>query len=101
MLRILTRLLGLLLVVLAFAALVVDGTRSVAGGGLYFTSLGRALAALAPGGPAAIDAFGARSSGFLWDPAVSALLLAPASLALGALGAAAIVLSHRDDPEAE
>ena len=49
MLRLIFRFLGLMLLAAAFAALVVDGTRSIASNGIVLTSFGDTLAQLAPG----------------------------------------------------
>jgi hypothetical protein len=95
MLRLLTRFLGLLLLAVGFMALIVDGTRSIAGGGLMVTTLRRgvfeSLPSLYQGLQAAIEA----KSAFLWDPVLTTLMLLPVSVALGGLGALLIVFSHK------
>ncbi|MDE2362974.1 MAG: hypothetical protein KGM42_09870 [Hyphomicrobiales bacterium] len=48
MLRLIFRFLGLMLLAAAFAALVVDGTRSIASNAIVLTSFGETLAQLAP-----------------------------------------------------
>jgi hypothetical protein len=96
MLRLLIRFLGLALLAGGFVALVVDGTRSLAGGSVYVTTLG---AALQGPWPAAYQASRAavlsRFPTFVWDPAITHLLLTPVSVALCGLGAAFILLSHK------
>lgn len=100
MLRLSIRFLGLLLLASGFVALIVDGSRSLAGGGLYLTSLRRGAAELAPAAYQALQvAVEQRFSPLLWDPVLTTVMLAPISVAFGALGAALIVLSHKEHEE--
>jgi hypothetical protein len=96
MLRLLCRLLGVLLLAGGFVALVVDGTRSIAGGGLYLTTLSAALQGFAPllyrGLQSAVLA---HLPDFVWDPLLAKLMLAPVSLVLGGVGALCVALSHK------
>jgi len=96
MLRLLIRFMGLALLAGGFVALVVDGTRSLAGGSFYVTTLGSVLQAL---GPAAFQALRSavlsRLPTFVWDPLLVFLLMTPVGVALCGLGAAFIVLSHK------
>lgn len=96
MLRILTRFLGLLLLAGGFVALIVDGTRSLAGGRLLVTTLGKGASDLFP---AAYRALQATVEGnlpdFIWDPLITTLLLTPISIAFCGVGASLIVLSHK------
>ena len=95
MLRLLTRLIGLLLLAGGFIALIVDGTRSIAAGRLMVTSLSKGTAALFPGLYQALQANIENLSAFLWDPVMTTLMLAPVSVAFGGVGALLILLSHR------
>lgn len=95
MLRLLTRFIGLLLLAGGFIALIVDGTRSIAGGQLLVTSLSRGVSGLFPALYQSIQTSVEEKSAFLWDPVLSTLFLTPVSVALGAVGAALIVFSHR------
>jgi len=96
MLRLLIRIMGLALLAGGFVALVVDGTRSLAGGSLYVTTLGSALQALWPGAYQALHSAAlSRFPTFVWDPLLVHLLLTPVGVALCGLGAAFIVLSHK------
>lgn len=97
MLRLLTRLIGLLLLAGGFIALIVDGTRSIAGGELLVTSLSRGVSGLFPALYAAMRESVEARSALLWDPVLTTLMLIPVSVALGGLGAALIMLSHRQD----
>ena len=87
---------GLALLAGGFVALVVDGTRSLAGGSLYVTTLGSVLQALWPVAfPALRSAVLSRLPTFVWDPLLVFLLMTPVGVALCGLGAAFIVLSHK------
>ncbi len=97
MLRLLTRFLGLLLLAGGFIALIVDGTRSIAGGELLVTTLRRGLSDSFPALYASLRASVEARSGFLWDPVTTTLLLLPVSVALGGVGALLILFSHRQD----
>jgi hypothetical protein len=92
MLRLLIRFAGLLLLAGGFAALIVDGTRSLAGDELRVIPLGAAAAELFP---AQMRVWQAAMDGQLWRPAVAALLLAPLSLTLTGLGALLIISSRK------
>jgi hypothetical protein len=96
MLRLLIRFMGLALLAGGFVALVVDGTRSLAGGSLYVTTLGSVLQALWPVAFQALrSAVLSRLPTFVWDPLLVVLLMTPVGVALCVLGAAFIVLSHK------
>ena len=96
MLRLLIRIMGLALLAGGFVALVVDGTRSLAGGSLYVTTLGSALQASWPVAYQALrSAVLSRLPTFVWDPLLALLLTTPVGVALCGLGAAFIVLSHK------
>jgi len=96
MLRLVIRFFGLLLLAGGFVALIIDGTRSLAGGGLILTTLDRGASDLFPSVyRAAEQAIESNVAAFLWDPVLTTLLLFPASLALCALGAGMIIVSHK------
>ncbi|QGM97011.1 hypothetical protein [Methylocystis parvus] len=97
MLRLLTRLIGFLLLAVGFMALIVDGTRSIAGGGLMVTTLRRGAADAAPAFYQSIQSAVAAKSAFLWDPVLTTLMLLPVSVALGGLGALMIIFSHKQE----
>jgi hypothetical protein len=92
MLRLLIRFAGLLLLAGGFAALIVDGTRSLAGGDLRVVPLGAAAVELFP---VQMRAWQASADGQMWRPVLSALLLAPLSLTLTGLGALLIAASRK------
>lgn len=99
MLRLLTRFIGLLLLAGGFIALIVDGTRSIAGGQLLVTTLRRGLAETLPALYRTLQGDIEAKSAFLWDMAMSTLMALPVSLTLGGLGALLIVFSHKREAD--
>jgi hypothetical protein len=97
MLRLFTRFLGLLLLAVGFMALIVDGTRSIAGGGLMVTTLRNGASESFPALYHALQTSVEEKSAFLWDPVLTTLMLLPVSVALGGLGALFIVFSHKQE----
>ena len=84
--RVLLRLLGLLLLAGAFAAVIVDGTRSIAAGQIELLPLGEAVGRLSPD---ALTHFRQAVQGrfpALWDPTLVRVLQLPIWAVLGALG---------------
>jgi len=93
----LLRLIGVWLMLLAVVALVYDGTRMLAdNGAIVFTSLGEHWYNIDPGSlntlQAAIERYVAQ---FLWDPVIVTILLMPAWLVVGGLGALFYLLGYR------
>ncbi|QAY95158.1 hypothetical protein CWB41_04950 [Methylovirgula ligni] len=100
MFRFVLRLLGLLLLAGAFAALVIDGTRSIAGGALALTPLAQTLAWLSPQKYAALKPeLQHHVPHFVWDPLIVHLLTAPTSLVAGALGALVLLAAQKRRPK--
>jgi hypothetical protein len=98
MIRLLIRLMGLLLLAGGFVALIVDGTRSLAGGSLNVTSMAGALQGTAPLLYRSLQAaVQGNFPDFVWDRLLAFLVLVPLSAALGGLGALLIVLSHKQE----
>ncbi len=95
MLRLLIRFLGLLLLAGGFAALIVDGTRSLAGDGLHVTPLSEGAADLFPAQMKAFRIALEEKAPQIWASIVFALLLAPLSLTLTGLGGLLIALSRK------
>lgn len=95
MLRMLIRFLGLVLLAGGFAALIVDGTRTLAGGELRVTPLSKSAHDLFPAKMQALQAAAEQHLPYLWDPVMVTLLLAPLSLTLTGLGALFIALSQK------
>lgn len=99
MLRLLFKCLGLLLLAGAFAALVVDGTRSVAAGNAAILPLGRTASALFPNAFLAVHKLLETHAPLLWDPIAVTILLLPAWLVLGTLGLCLLALARRPAPK--
>ncbi len=100
MFRFILRLLGLLLLAGAFAALVIDGTRSIADGALALTPLAQTLSWLSPQKYAALKPeLQHHVPHFVWDPLIVHLLTAPTSLVAGALGALVLLAAQKRRPK--
>ena len=94
MLRLLFRFIGFVCLAVAFAAMIVDGTRSIAAGAPAIMPLGNTASALAP--DLFIKAHDAIEAHFplLWDPALVTVLLMPAWLVVGVLGLLLVALTR-------
>ncbi len=99
MFRLAVRFIGLLILAGAFAALIVDGTRSVAAGTLAPMPLGRMIAALAPDAFVKLHASIESHAPILWDPVLVTVLLLPTWVVLGALGLVLLALTRRPAPK--
>ena len=95
MLRLLTRFLAQLLLATAFIALIVDGTRSIAGGRLAVTSLQNGLSELFPAFYGGLRASVSGRAQWLWDPLMTGLMTLPVSLSLACLAALMLLISAR------
>jgi hypothetical protein len=103
MIRFLFRFLGLICLAAAFILAVYDGTKSIAGNNLYFTSV-QALWQLT--NPDSLQGFmqntkpliASYAGGMLWDPGVLAVLAAPAWSLLGIFGILFLLLGRRKKP---
>ncbi len=91
------RLLGVWLMLLAVIALVYDGTRMLAdNGALVFTSLGEHWYSIHPQSLNTAQAGIERHvAPFLWDPVITTILLLPAWIVVGGLGALLYLLGYR------
>jgi hypothetical protein len=99
MFRFLLRTLGLFFLAGAFAALIVDGTRSIAGGALSLTSFGATLAWIAPDKVGGLKPALSHINSFLWDPVAVHLLMLPTWLVIGGLGALIMLASQKPRPK--
>ena len=87
MIRFVLRILGLLVLASGFAALVVDGTRSIAASGLKVISFGELCATLFPVRfPLLQPMIERQIHPLLWDPVLLTFLRLPNWLVLGVLG---------------
>ena len=99
MLRFLLRLVGLLLLAGAFAAVIVDGTRSVAAGRIALMPLGRTIGAVSPEAFLKLHATIETHAPTLWDPVMVTLLLLPTWCVLGVLGLVFLALARPPQPK--
>jgi hypothetical protein len=99
MLRLMFRFIGFLCLAVAFAALIVDGTRSIAAGAPAILPLGGTLSALAPDVFVRMHAGIATHVPLLWDPVLVTLLLLPAWVVIGGVGIVLIALTRRPRPK--
>jgi hypothetical protein len=86
--RMLLRIVGVWLLLVAMVAAVVDATKSLAGGGAWVvTPMGQQWQALSPKTfDDARAAVGSHVSPFLWDPILTTILGAPTWVVFGILG---------------
>ncbi len=95
MLRFIVRVAAMLVLAAGFAALVIDGTRSIAGGELSLTPFSDLLKSRLPGLEQAI---GKNIHPLLWDPVATSLLRLPAWLVLALLGLLLLRVARRRVP---
>lgn len=99
MIRFLFRFIGVLCLAAAFILVIYDGTKSIAGNHLYFTSV-RALWDLINAGSLAqlkpqIQSY---ANGVLWDPVMLTFLAAPSWSVLGILGIIFVLIGRKKKP---
>lgn len=96
MFRFLIRTIGLILLAAGFAALIVDGTRSIAAAKLIVTPFGSTALYLFPASfPLLQPAVERHIHPLLWDPFLLALFLLPTFLVLAVLGLLLIWMVRR------
>ncbi len=100
MIAFLARFLGLWLIAGALVALVVDGTKTIAGSALTVTPLGQTWVTLSPSTLLAAQTFvqqkvEAYIGHWLWDPLIQWILLLPTWAVLGFLGFLLTYLGRR------
>ena len=99
MIRFLFRFLGLICLAAAFILVIYDGTKSIAGNGLFLTTV-RALWELINAGSLAklkplIEPY---AGGLLWDPVMVSILAAPSWGLLGVFGIVLLLLGRKKKP---
>ncbi|MGH6818271.1 MAG: hypothetical protein ACREC1_05805 [Methylovirgula sp.] len=100
MFRLTLRLLGLLLLAAAFAALVVDGTRSIAGGALSLAPFGKTMLWLLPSKFASVrEAAQHALPLFLWDSVMVRVLHMPTCVVAGGLGVLLMLVTQKRQPK--
>jgi hypothetical protein len=95
MLRIIVRFIGLMLMAAGFAAIVIDGTRSIASNAIVLTSLHDTLSQIAPAKFPLFEAATEKKLGHWADPVMTGLLSLPAWLVIGGLGALLFLITRR------
>ena len=95
MLRFVLRLAGLFTLAAGFAALVIDGTRSIAAGALLLTPFGELLKSRLP---TLQQVIGHDLHPLLWDPVATGLLRLPVWVVLAAGGALLLWMARRRAP---
>jgi hypothetical protein len=99
MIRLGLRLLGLVLLAGAFAALIIDGTRSIAGGKLEFTSFGELLLWVVPKQLETLKTQIDHANHYLWDPVALRLLALPTWSIAGFIGFLLIAIAQKKAPQ--
>jgi hypothetical protein len=96
MLRLAFRFAGFLAAAAAFASLIIDGTRSIAGGAVSLTSLGQTASAIFPAQfPALGPAIERNIHPLLWNPVLTTLFWLPTWLVVGLLGLLLLALTRK------
>jgi hypothetical protein len=99
MFKFLSRLAALVLSAVAFAAFIVDATKSFSAGAIITTPLGRAATEFAPVKTASLyEAFEKRLPPILFDPILATLSRVPVWLAIGLLALVLFRLSRESPP---
>jgi hypothetical protein len=99
MIRFLFRFLGLICLAGAFILAIYDGTKSIAGNRLFFTTVRTLWDLLSPNSLAQIKPLiSPYANGVLWDPGMIAILAAPACTMLACLGIVFLMLGRRKKP---
>jgi len=100
MIRFLFRLLGLVLIAVGFVALVIDGTRSIAGQRLITTSGADSWRAIHPASLGEVEKLlVARDLDWVWDPGLLAVLAVPTAVTGLLLGAIMMLIGRRNEPQ--
>ena len=98
MIRFLLRFIGLWLLAAGFIFVVYDGTKSIAGNGLFLTKVQDVWSNVNQASLAALKPTLEQYSTMLWDPVMTTLIEQPIALALGVLGAILLVLGRKKKP---
>src|SRR5579864_3673411 len=99
MIRFLFRFIGLICLAAAFILVIYDGTKSIAGNGLFLTTVQALWELINAGSLAKLKLLIAPyAGGLLWDPVMLAILATPAWGLLGFFGIVLLVLGRRKKP---
>ncbi len=97
--RFIFRFVGLILLAGAFAALIVDGTRSIAAGKADILPLSEVIAKVSPDSLPHLRQLVQGKAPVLWDPLLVTILLLPTWLVLGGLGLFLLVVTRVRAPK--
>lgn len=100
MLRLLFRFAGIIAVAAAFSLLIIDGTRSIAGGALSLTPFGQTVISFFPTQfPLLQPTVERHIHPLLWDPVLLTLFLLPTWLIIGMAGLLLLAVTRKPAPK--
>jgi len=99
MIRFLFRFFGLLFLAAGFILVIYDGTKSIAGNTIFFTSVRTLWELINAGSLAKVQPLIERyAGGLLWDPLMVSVLVAPASAFFGFFGILFLIVGRKKKP---
>jgi hypothetical protein len=99
MIRLLFRFLGVLLLAAAFAALIVDGTKSIAASAVLYTPAADTAAQIFPEKFKLLQPTLVHLHPLLWDPAMTSVLRLPIWIIIAVFGIICLLLGRRPRPK--
>ena len=99
MIRLFFRFLGVLLLAAAFAALIVDGTKSIAASAVIYTPAADTAAQVFPEKFKLLQPALERINPLLWNPGMTSLLRLPFWIIIAVLGMICLLLGRRPRPK--
>ncbi|MBV8850649.1 MAG: hypothetical protein JOZ16_13810 [Methylobacteriaceae bacterium] len=99
MIRLFFRFLGILLLAAAFAALIVDGTKSIAASAVIYTPTADTAAQIFPEKFKLIQPTLERIHPALWNPGMTSLLRLPVWIIIAVLGMICLLLGRKPRPK--
>jgi hypothetical protein len=99
MIRLLCRFLGVLLLAAAFAALIIDGTKSIAANAILYTPTAATAAQLFPEKFKLLQPTLVHLHPLLWDPGMTSLLRLPIWIIIAFLGIVCLLVGRKPRPK--
>ena len=99
MIRLCFRFLGVLLLAAAFAALIIDGTKSIAASAVIYTPTADTAAQIFPDKFKLLQPALERINPLLWNPGMTSLLRLPVWIIIAVLGMICLLLGRRPRPK--
>ena len=99
MIRLFFRFLGVLLLAAAFAALIVDGTKSIAASAVIYTPAANTAAQVFPEKFKLLQPALERISPLLWNPGMTSLLRLPVWIIIAVFGMICLLLGRKPRPK--